>query len=246
MIKEYINTGQKYLCVKTAKNEEDAINYKGSGLHVNRILKKHGSDSIKHHSILLETSNEKELKEKAKYYSDLWNVEDSNEWLNLVPELGGGGCGKNWNKGRKIINDGIHKKYIDPSELESYLNNGWNLGRCQYEIDKLSKKLKGKTPWNKGRRDPQAKCRNPIRKSSEEKFKNRSEASKEIMGRSEVIEKLKAPRKPPITLIHESGEIKTLHRKEWRDFIGDKVKYLWSENSDKEQFKGWKRYHATN
>jgi hypothetical protein len=34
MIKEYINTGQKYLCVKTAKNKEDAINYRGLGIIV--------------------------------------------------------------------------------------------------------------------------------------------------------------------------------------------------------------------
>lgn len=238
MIKEYVNTGQKYLCVKTAKNKDDAVNYKGSGLIVKRIIKKHGFDAIKHHSILLETADEQELKEKAEYYSKLWNVENSNEWLNLVPELGGGGCKKNWNKGRRVINDGTRKKYVDPTELEFYLNDGWNLGRCQYEKDNLSKSIKGKAPWNKGRKNPNAKCHQT--KTKEEKFKNRSRASKEIMNRSEVKRKLKEPRKPPITLIHESGETKTLHRKEWRDFIGDKVKYLWSEKSPKKQFKGWR------
>ena len=37
-------------------------------------------------------------------------------------------------KGRKQINNGEVNKYVKPSELELFLNNGWQLGRIKKNI----------------------------------------------------------------------------------------------------------------
>jgi hypothetical protein len=40
---------------------------------------------------LFQSSNELEFREVCSQYSQLYNVVESNEWANIVPELGGGG-----------------------------------------------------------------------------------------------------------------------------------------------------------
>lgn len=84
-IKTHNKTGLKYL----GKTEQNPYKYPGSGKRWKRHLKKHGKDITTR--LLLETDNEKELKETGLFFSKLWNVVESNEWANCKPEEGDGG-----------------------------------------------------------------------------------------------------------------------------------------------------------
>ena len=81
--------GLKYLgkCVN-----RDVFTYLGSGKIWKLHLKKHGftCNDIKT-TILLETSDCEELKKVGTYYSDLWDIVNSNDFANLRPETGDGG-----------------------------------------------------------------------------------------------------------------------------------------------------------
>jgi hypothetical protein len=80
--------GLKYLGV----TKNDPIEYLGSGLLWQRHLKKHKlkSKNIKT-KVLLETENKNELIKKGIYFSNLFNVVESDEWANLKVESGEGG-----------------------------------------------------------------------------------------------------------------------------------------------------------
>jgi hypothetical protein len=54
-----------------------------------RHIKKHGYDVTT--KVLFQTENVDLLKEKGLYYSNLWNIVESNEFANLAPECGDGG-----------------------------------------------------------------------------------------------------------------------------------------------------------
>lgn len=86
MIKSHNITGLKYLCQTKKK---DPYSYKGSGKYWKLHLKQHGNNI--HTEILKECVSKEELKEWGLYYSNLWNIVDSNNWANLKPETGEGG-----------------------------------------------------------------------------------------------------------------------------------------------------------
>jgi hypothetical protein len=98
-VKTHTTTGLKYLCQTT---KIDPYKYLGSGKYWKLHLKKHGHE----HSteIIKECFSKAEVKEWGLYYSNLWNVVESNAWANLMEENGGGGktvtCP--WNKGKKL------------------------------------------------------------------------------------------------------------------------------------------------
>jgi hypothetical protein len=81
--------GLKYLgkCIN-----KDPYKYMGSGKYWKSHLQKYGflKDDIKT-EILLETKDLNELKEKARYYSELWSVDKNKNFANLKPETGVGG-----------------------------------------------------------------------------------------------------------------------------------------------------------
>jgi hypothetical protein len=83
-VKTHNKTGLKYLG-KTSKNPHT---YLGSGIDWKAHLKEHGFD----HStkIIKECQDNQELNYWGRHYSDLWNVAESNEWANRIPETGGG------------------------------------------------------------------------------------------------------------------------------------------------------------
>ena len=85
-VKTHNKTGLKYLGKTT---QTDPHKYTGSGTRWLRHLRKHGYDYRT--EILLECSNELELKYWGIYYSDLWNVAENNNWANLKTEEGHGG-----------------------------------------------------------------------------------------------------------------------------------------------------------
>lgn len=84
-VKTHNKTGLKYL----GKTTKDPHTYLGSGVDWKLHLKEHGEE----HSteIIRECQSNQELNEWGHYYSNLWNVADSLEWANRIPETGGGG-----------------------------------------------------------------------------------------------------------------------------------------------------------
>ena len=104
--KTHNQTGFKYLGKTTA---DDPHKYQGSGKRWKPHLKKHGYDVTT--EILRECQTKEEVKHWGKYYSDLWNVVDSEEWANFKPEEGDGGktVDQPWNKGKKASPETIEK-----------------------------------------------------------------------------------------------------------------------------------------
>ena len=94
MIYLYLKThnisGLKYL----GKTTRDPQKYLGSGKVWRDHLKKYGNNI--HTEILLETESQTEIERMGKYYSELWNVVESKEFANLVPEHGDGGSRKDY------------------------------------------------------------------------------------------------------------------------------------------------------
>jgi hypothetical protein len=84
-IKTHNKTGLKYLGKTTAK---DPHKYHGSGADWRTHLKEHGIDYTT--EIVRECQTNKELYEWGRHYSNLWNVVESTEWANRIPETGGG------------------------------------------------------------------------------------------------------------------------------------------------------------
>jgi len=122
-LKTHNTTGLKYL----GQTKNDPFKYTGSGTHWSRHIKKHGYDVTT--IILYYTPFIEEIRELGLYYSDLWNIVESNEFANLIPESGEGGMvmiGKTHssstkkkigegNKGKKRSDD--HKEKIRLSQL---------------------------------------------------------------------------------------------------------------------------------
>ena len=100
--------GLKYLgkCVNT-----DPYKYKGSGTVWKRHLKTHNisSNDIKT-TILFETEDKEKLIQMGLYYSKLWDVVNSKEFANLIPEQGDGGNTGGFKKG--VIFADEHRKKL--------------------------------------------------------------------------------------------------------------------------------------
>ena len=105
-VKTHNQTGLKYLGKTT---DADPHAYPGSGLYWADHLKKHGKDYST--DILLETNDPDEIRTAGQYYSNLWNVVESDDWANLQPEEGQGfASGKHHHSKRS--------GYINPAKLE--------------------------------------------------------------------------------------------------------------------------------
>ena len=85
-VKTHNVTGLKYLGYTTSK---DPHKYTGSGTYWKSHLKVHGKNFST--EIIFESNSKDSISEKGIYYSNLWNVVESNEWANLKPESGEGG-----------------------------------------------------------------------------------------------------------------------------------------------------------
>lgn len=129
-LKTHNKTGLKYL----GKTVQDPHEYRGSGLVWNRHLDKHGNDVTT--EILFETNNMDEFKRVALEYSDKWNIVESKEFANLIPEYGSGGdtsmCFTEETK------DKIRKSLAKTRE-------GMDLSRSEETKKKICESLKGQT-----------------------------------------------------------------------------------------------------
>lgn len=163
-VKTHNITGLKYLGQTTAKNP---YKYSGSGVYWKSHLAKYGSDFTT--EIIKECTNKEDLRYWGKYYSDLWNIVESNYWANLKEEVGDGGRqseevrkvigekGKGripWNKGkhiwsseeRKLIGD--RNKARGPQSkqtIEKRVAKLLGKKRTEEQRIKISKSQKGKT-----------------------------------------------------------------------------------------------------
>ena len=85
-VKTHNKTGLKYLG-KTTKNP---FTYLGSGVDWKAHLKEHGEDHLT--EVICECQTNRELNQWGRHYSELWNVVNSTDWANRIPETGGGSC----------------------------------------------------------------------------------------------------------------------------------------------------------
>lgn len=99
-LKTHQSTGLKYL----GFTKNDPHKYLGSGKYWLSHLKKHGNHITT--EILLRTEDKSQIKEKGKYYSELWNIVESKEFANLAIEEGTGG---QTFKGKKHTPEAIQK-----------------------------------------------------------------------------------------------------------------------------------------
>jgi hypothetical protein len=83
-VKTHLTSGLKYL----GKTEKDPYSYKGSGQWWKNHIRKHGYNVRT--EILLMTKQYDELVETGLFFSKLFNVVESTEWANLIPESGEG------------------------------------------------------------------------------------------------------------------------------------------------------------
>ena len=84
-VKTHRKTGLKYL----GQTHKDPQKYRGSGVTWLAHLKEHGTEIET--QILFETNDKNERNKIGRYYSDLWNVAESSDWANRIPETGAGG-----------------------------------------------------------------------------------------------------------------------------------------------------------
>lgn len=105
-VKTHNKTGLKYL----GKTTFDPETYKGSGKYWKRHIQTHGYNVTT--DIIYETDCPNDLKSKGLYYSQLWNIVDSNEWANLKPEDGDGGTHIVSEKQKKQQSEKMKGRYI--------------------------------------------------------------------------------------------------------------------------------------
>ena len=111
-------TGLMYL----GYTKKNPYTYTGSGVRWLKHLEKHGDDVTT--EIICECSTKDEIKEKGKYYSNLWNVAKSKEWANMKIEEGDGGdmsYSEKWVNGRKSPE--FRKKQSDGAKGNTNVRN---------------------------------------------------------------------------------------------------------------------------
>jgi len=172
-VKTHKNTGLKYL--GKTKNTDPHL-YPGSGVYWQAHLKKHG----KHFDteILRECQTKEEVKEWGLYYSNLWNVAESEEWANFMPESGEGGAtkgmtGKTHSEETKKKMSIAHKDKQVSQETRQKMSN-WQKGRKRPD-------LRGKTPSDETRKKLSDALTGYVRGPMPDEQKNK--LSKKLKGR---------------------------------------------------------------
>jgi hypothetical protein len=143
-VKTHNKTGKKYLGKTTAK---DPYKYQGSGKYWKLHLKQHGYDCTT--EIIHESEDALIIKEKGIYYSQLWNIVESNEWANLKEEQGDGGAVIHTPESNKKRSESMkgrifsdeHRKKLSEANKGKYFHSPEVKAAA---AKKASEKLKGK------------------------------------------------------------------------------------------------------
>jgi len=145
LLKIHNITGLKYLCYSTKENFNE---YLGSGKAWKRHIKKYGKNIST--EVLFETENKQELIEKAKYFSNLFDVVNNKEFANLVPENGDGGP---TTQIYRWVNNGIVNKYILKTDE---IPLGFKVGRiCKFSDPSFQKQMSEKAQIAKSKWTPE-------------------------------------------------------------------------------------------
>jgi NUMOD3 motif len=154
-VKTHNKTGLKYLGKTESK---DPHKYPGSGTYWKYHLKKHGKDYST--EIIKECESIEEFTKWGLYYSNLWNVVESNDWANLKEETGDArgklsaesrrkiadaGLGREpWNKGTKGLVGYWKGKVRSDNDKEkiSHGRKGKGLGHSRPHTNETIEKIK--------------------------------------------------------------------------------------------------------
>lgn len=121
MVKTIDQTGLKYLC--KCIDSKDHIKYLGSGKLWRRTLKKHPEYTVST-EVLGWYPDNAALRVAGLQHSNIFNVVESNEWANYIPEIGDGGATV---AGRKRIhNKTTLVEMLVP--INEAIPGGWLLG----------------------------------------------------------------------------------------------------------------------
>ena len=143
-LKTHNITGKKYL----GKTKKDPYTYNGSGVDWIEHLREHGDDIST--DVLYRTSDKKKLKSQGKYYSALYDIVRSPDFLNKKVESGDGG-GTPWTEERRQfhvdllsslvwITNGQDERRVSPEET---IPEGWRQGRKGWTCTKKYKQPTG-------------------------------------------------------------------------------------------------------
>ena len=155
-IKKHTETGKMYFGKTTRTNVEK---YLGSGIHWTRHIKAHGKDKVVTLWYFLFTDIES-LVDAATFMSDVLNIVDSSDWLNIKPESGlDGGSFKGFNgwAGKKHSPEHIKKlkklgaERLATEKMKANMSRIGKLPRTQAQIEASRIKAKKMGDSNKGR-----------------------------------------------------------------------------------------------
>jgi len=137
-VKTHNKTGLKYL----GKTEStDPHKYSGSGTYWKLHLKKHGKDYST--EIIKECKSKEEFANRGLYYSNLWNVVESNDWANLKEETGDARGKLSLESRKKIADAGMGREPWNKGKTGAV---GYWRGKTRPDNDKenISRGRKGK------------------------------------------------------------------------------------------------------
>jgi len=160
LLKTHNVTGKKYLCKHVSCYENSCYKYTGSGVYWKRHIAKHGDDIGT--EILARCKSAEEVAIVGLEFSNKFNVVESNDYANLIPENGQGGAEPvkfrkkhtGW-RGLRFPGESNHAKRPEVREKISKALKGRKFTK-EWK-NKLSESRKGKEPWNKGKPCPSSK-----------------------------------------------------------------------------------------
>jgi hypothetical protein len=127
--KTHNKTGLQYL----GKTVQNPFIYKGSGKDWVKHIREHGPD-VKT-EVIKECQTNEELSHWGRYFSSLWNIVESTEWANKIPETGGGPGGAGTEETRMKRSKALKGRSFPHLKRP----------KTQSFIDQMSKRLKGVT-----------------------------------------------------------------------------------------------------
>lgn len=115
-VKTHNVTGLKYL---GQTKKENVHKYKGSGKIWRDHLIEHGDDVST--QILVQSEDKSTIAFWGRYYSDKWNIVESTQWANLIPETCGGGyINVENNKRMSIERKGVPKSEETKKKMKDF------------------------------------------------------------------------------------------------------------------------------